>query len=127
MSCKPERHEWKINDEESHPAQGASCLCGGMRFYLSTGKVNTPPAVPPSPETKEPACGSWRKMTQEEARIEARALLEYADGRFMGSPPLCRVGSGSLYLERLRAAEAHEILMRGLRRVLHSPGCTTSK
>lgn len=45
MSCTPERHEWKINDEEMHPADGDTCLCGEIQFreedraYLSAKQI----------------------------------------------------------------------------------------
>lgn len=28
MSCKAERHEWQINDEQRHPSVGQRCVCG---------------------------------------------------------------------------------------------------
>lgn len=32
MSCHPERHEWRINDEQSRPSEGQLCVCGAMRY-----------------------------------------------------------------------------------------------
>jgi hypothetical protein len=32
MSCKPERHEWKISDEQRQPDPGAACLCGQKQW-----------------------------------------------------------------------------------------------